>query len=398
MKIGYFDCFAGAAGDMIVAAMLDAGLDAHFLNTQIDTLGLKGFEISITKTSRAGLAATQFHPQIQQQHHHRNLDQITEIIASSRIADRAKRTAIQIFDKLARAEAAVHGKDLREVTFHEVGALDSIVDIVAASVGFQALGIEKVYCSPVRVGGGTVKCRHGSLPVPAPATAELIKGIPIAGGPIQVELLTPTAAAILTTVADGFGPLPQMQIHTVGYGAGTLDPQELPNVVRLILGQTAEPDSATADTVCVIEANVDDQTPEIIAHAAQNVLQQGALDVFTTPIIMKNGRPAVQLSVICKPENAANFETALLEQGLTLGVRSRLMQRRKMARRLVKIQTPFGQISIKTGVINGKTAFVKPEFADCAAAAKTHNVALKVVFDAALSAYTERSAERDKHH
>jgi len=396
MKIGYFDCFAGAGGDMIVAAMLDAGLDADFLKTQIAALGLKGLQISITKTTRAALAATQFRPQIRGRHHHRNLDRITEIIAASRIPEGAKHTAIKIFDRLACAEAAVHGKDVQRVTFHELGAVDSIVDIVAASVGFEALGIEKVYCSPVSVGGGTVKCRHGSLPVPAPATAELIKGVPVAGGPIQAELLTPTAAAILTTVAGGFGPLPQMQIHAIGYGAGTVDPQELPNVVRLVIGQSADPDSATADTVCVLEANIDDQTGEVVAHVAENILEQGALDVFGTPIIMKHGRPAVQLSVVCEPEKAARLETALLLQGITLGVRSRLMRRRKMARQSVKVRTQFGQITIKTGSLDGRIAFAKPEFAECAAAARKHNVPLKTVFDAAVAAYKGRSSEHDR--
>ncbi|MHC4658613.1 MAG: nickel pincer cofactor biosynthesis protein LarC, partial [Planctomycetota bacterium] len=338
MKIAYFDCFAGAGGDMIAAAMLDAGLDAGFLKAQLATLGIKDLDIRITETKRAGLRAISFEPVVPKQDHHRNLKQITKIISQSKISEKAKKTAIAIFDKLAQAEAAVHGKAPKDIHFHEIGALDSIVDIVSASVGLEALGVEKVYCSPLSVGGGTVKCEHGLMPVPAPATAELLKGTPIVGGPMQAELLTPTGAAILRTITDQFTPLPSMKIETVGYGAGSRNPEEFPNVLRLILGQAATENLANADTVCLLETNVDDVSGELIGFVTESLFEQGALDVFTTPIVMKQNRPAVRISVICKAEDAAQLEQVLFEQGVTFGIRKQLVQRSKLGRDFVTVQ------------------------------------------------------------
>ncbi len=280
MKIAYFDCFSGAAGDMIAGAMLDAGLDFEFLKSQIATLGLKNLDITVSETRRAGLRAKHFVPLIKEEHHHRHLGDIKKIINDSKIGEKPKQTAIAIFGRLAQAEAAVHGKDPDDIHFHEVGAMDSIVDIVSAAIGFDALGIEKVYCSALAVGGGQVKAAHGIMPVPAPATAELLKGIPTVGGPIDKELLTPTGAAILTTVAESFGPIPPMTIEATGYGAGTLDSEHVPNVVRLILGRSAEESSATTDRVCLIETNIDDSTGEIIANAMDKLLSARSAGCF----------------------------------------------------------------------------------------------------------------------
>lgn len=390
MKIAYFDCFAGASGDMLVAAMLDAGLDADFLKAQLATLGIKNLDIKLTETRRAGLRAITFKPVTPKQRQHRNLEQITEIISQSRISEQAKKTAITIFERIAQAEATVHNKEPQDISFHEVGALDSIVDIVSASVGVQALGVEKVYCSALSVGGGTVKCAHKLLPVPAPATAELLKGIPIAGGPTQAELLTPTAAAILTTIVDQFCPLPAMKIETVGYGAGSLQFEDFPNVLRLILGQTAVEDSANADSVCLLETNVDDVSGELVGSVTDKLSEHGALDVFTTPIYMKRSRPAVQISVICKIEDVQQLEQILFEQGLTFGIRKQILQRSKLARDFVTVETEFGEIRIKTGTLGGKIVNAKPEFSDCVSAAKKHNVPVKTVLDAAVSAFKKR--------
>lgn len=387
MKIAYFDCFAGAGGDMIAAAMLDAGLETEFLKAQLATLGIKNLHIKLAETKRAGLRAIRFEPLTAKEHRHRNLEQITKIINQSQISEKAKETAIVIFDKLAQAEAAVHGKDPNDIHFHEVGALDSIVDIVSASIGVQALGVEKIYCSALSVGGGTVKCAHGLMPVPAPATAELLKGVPIAGGPVQAELLTPTAAAILTTIVDEFCPLPAMKIEAVGYGAGSLNPAEFPNVLRLILGQTAVESSANADSICLLETNIDDASGELLGFITEELLEHGALDVFSTPIFMKQNRPAVQISVICKTEDAPKLEQVLFEQGLTFGIRRQILQRSKLERDFVTVQTEFGQIKIKTGWLNGKILNAKPEFSDCVLAAKKHNVAVKAVLEAAMAVY-----------
>jgi len=387
MKIAYFDCFSGAAGDMIVAAMLDAGLDAEFLKAQLATLGLKNLDIKITETKRAGLRALSFLPVVQKEHKHRNLKDITEIITQSKISEQAKKTAIAVFEKIAQAEGAVHGKDLNEIHFHEVGAIDSIVDIVSASIGFQALGLDKIYCSTLSVGGGTIECAHQLLPVPAPATTELLKGVPIVGGPGQCELLTPTAAAILTTVVDCFCPLPAMKIEAIGYGAGSLESEKFPNVLRLILGQTVDDAEANADSVCLLETNIDDASGELVGSVTKKLFSRGALDVFTTPIYMKHGRPAEQISVICKIEDIQQLEQIIFEEGLTFGIRRQILQRSKLARQFVAVQTEFGEIRIKTGSLGGKIVNAKPEFSDCISAAEKHKVAVKTVLDAAMAAY-----------
>ncbi|MHC4619146.1 MAG: nickel pincer cofactor biosynthesis protein LarC [Planctomycetota bacterium] len=391
MKVACFDCFAGASGDMIVGAMLDAGLDGEFLKSRLSTLGIKGLDIEISKTNRAGLRAISFQPVAPHQHEYRNLEQITDIIKRSKIGEKAAKTAIAIFDKLARAEGAVHDKDPEDVHFHEVGAVDSIVDIVSASIGIDALGVEKVYCSTLSVGGGAVQCAHGLMPVPVPATAELIKGVPVVGGPAQVELLTPTGAAILTTIVEEFAALPAMKIEAVGYGAGSRNPEEFPNVLRLILGESAAGSSADTDTVCLLETNVDDVSGELIGFVTEKLLEDGALDVFTTPIVMKHNRPAVRVSVMCRLEDAPELERVLFEQGLTFGIRRQVLQRSKLARDFVSVKTQFGKIRIKTGSMNGKIVNAKPEFSDCAAAAKKHNVAVKVVWEAAIKAYGSTS-------
>ena len=390
MKIAYFDCFAGAGGDMIAAAMLDAGLDAEFLKAQLATLGVKNLDIKITETQRCGLRAVSFKPVIPRQSQHRNLEQITKIINQSKISKQARKTAVSIFEKIARAEGAVHSKDRNDIHFHEVGAIDSIVDIVSASIGIEALGVERVYCSALSIGGGIVKCAHSVLPVPAPATAELIKGVPVTSGPGQFELLTPTAAAILTTITDEFGPLPSMKIETVGYGAGTLDSEEFPNVLRLILGQSADEALEDTDSVCLLETNVDDVSGEVVGSVSEQLLECGALDVFTTPIYMKHNRPAVKISVVCKIRLAEQLEQVIFKQGLTFGIRKQILQRKKLAREFVSVETEFGSIKIKKGSTGGQIVNIKPELSDCVKAAKKHNVGVKKIIDAAMAEYNKR--------
>jgi len=390
MKIAYFDCFAGAGGDMIAAAMLDAGLDLEFLRKQLATLGIKNFDIKLTQTKRAGLRAVSFTPAFKEDKHHRNLKDITEIISNSKIHNKAKETAIAIFNKLAAAEALVHNKDLQEIHFHEVGALDSIVDIVSASIGMVALEIEKVYCSTLSIGGGTIKCAHGILPVPGPATAELLKGVPTVGGPIDKELLTPTAAAILTTIVSQFGVLPEMKIEKIGYGAGSLESEKFPNVLRLIIGQSVCENTANTDSVCLMEANSDDVTGEIVGFVTEKLFESNALDVFTTPIYMKHNRPAVKISVICRIEDVPQIEEILFTEGLTFGIRKQILHRSKLQRDFAKVATEFGEIKIKTGSLNGRIVTAKPEFSDCAAAAKKHNVAVKTVIQTAMAEYKKR--------
>ena len=389
MKIAYFDCFAGAAGDMIVASMLDAGLDFEFLKAQISTLGLNNLKLELNEVHRAGIRALHFNPVIAEQHHHRHLSDIIEIITKSSIGEKPKNTAVSIFKRLADAEAKVHGKSPQDIHFHEVGAIDSIVDIVSASIGFDALKIDKVFCSPISVGGGFIEAAHGRLPVPAPATSELLKNVPTVGGPVEKELLTPTGAAVLTTVVERFGSLPEMKIESVGYGAGTLDSPGFPNVLRLFIGQAADVSSANADSVCLLETNVDDVAGEIIASVMDSLLEQGALDVYLTPITMKHNRPASKLSVICEIADFTKYENIIFHAGLTFGIRRQTLQRTKLAREFVKVATQFGEISIKKGFLNGQIVNAKPEFSDCLAAAQKHKVSVKQIIDAAIQAYNK---------
>ncbi len=389
MKIAYFDCFAGAAGDMIAAAMLDAGLDEAFLVGQLASLDIKGLDIKISQTKRCGITAVRFEPSGSDRKQ-RNLADIAKLINNSKIAASAKQRAIEIFQSLARVEGRIHGKGADEVQFHEIGAVDSIVDIVSACIGLEALGIGKVYSSPVSVGGGVVEITHGSLPVPAPATAALLKEakIPIAGGPVEAELLTPTGAAILANFVDEFGSLPAMRIDSVGYGAGALESDDFPNVLRLIIGQDDK--NADTDSVCLLETNVDDATSEQIGFVMEKLLEEGALDVFTTAIGMKHNRPAVKISVICTPADSGLLENILFKQGLTLGIRKQLVQRSKLLREFVTVKTEYGEIRVKTGSIGGRIVSAKPEYADCVAAAKRHDVALKIIQQAVMKAFDGR--------
>jgi len=392
MKIAYFDCFAGAGGDMIAASMLDAGLDEKFLTGQIASLRIKSLKIKIQSTSRAGIRCLSFEPIASQQHHHRNLKEITQIINRSRIGEAAKETAIKIFEKLAKAEAKIHGKKTSEIHFHEIGAVDSIADIVAAAAGYQffkSVGVERFYCSPLSVGGGTVTCAHGLLPVPAPATVELLKGVPITEGPAKFELLTPTAAAIFTTIIDRFGPLPEMKVEKIGYGAGSMQSEEFPNCLRLIIGQAAA-EAADTDCVYLLETNVDDVSGELIGYVTGKLLDCGALDVFTTPIYMKHNRPAVKLSIICGMKDAEKFEEILFAEGLTLGIRKQIVQRSKLVRSFESVKTRFGNIKIKIGSLKGKVVNIKPEFSDCTTAAEKYKIPVKHVIENALKAYKER--------
>jgi uncharacterized protein (TIGR00299 family) protein len=387
MKTAYFDCFSGAGGDMIAAAMIDAGLSEELLRQQLSTLGIKDLQINISEATRCGIKAVRFEPTAPPQHYHRHLGDIVEIIKNSGISPGAKECAIAIFKKLADAEAHVHRTDAHSVHFHEVGAVDSIVDIVAACIGLEALKIEKVYCSSLALGGGTVKTEHGILPVPAPATAELVKRIPTFGGPEQVELLTPTAAAILTTFAASFGQMPAMAIESIGHGAGSRDSKTLPNVVRLIIGESTAACGAESDYVTLLETNCDDITGEVAGHIMESLMAQGALDTFAMPLYMKQTRPAILLSVLCNPQEAPKFERFLFEQGITLGVRRQIVQRSKLRRDYVTVNTKFGQIRVKRGFLGDKVLFAKPEFSDCAKASYEHNVPVKVIVDAAMDAY-----------
>ena len=380
---------------MIVAAMLDAGLDSDFLVGQLDSLGVDGLKIEISPAQRCGIGGLSFKPTAPHQHHHRKLADIVALINGSSISDAAKQRAIGVFGALARVEGGIHGKSPDEISFHEVGAVDSIADIVAACVGLDALGIEKVCCSPLAVGSGTVKAAHGQLPVPAPATAEILRlaDAPIVSGGVKGELLTPTGAALLTNFTASYGPLPPMKIEAIGYGAGTRDTEGFPNLLRLFIGEAADSNATETDCVALLETNIDDATGETVGFVIDRLLATGALDVFTTATGAKQSRPAVMLSVICKPGDCGEMEHIIFTEGLTLGIRKQLVQRSVLNREIVTVETEFGPIKIKTGAFSGKVVTAKPEYADCAEAAKKHSVPLKQVRQAAIAAFDKQSKQ-----
>ena len=384
MKVAYFDCFAGAAGDMILGALLDAGLPLDRLQENIAKLGLDNYSIDASRVVKKGISGTQALITINQSHHghhHRHFSHIKEIIGSSKLDEVVKEQSISVFKRLAEAEAHVHGTTVESVHFHEVGAMDAIIDVVGSVVGFNLLGIEKIICSPMHLGTGTVTCAHGVLPVPAPATALLVKGKPVYATDVKGELLTPTGAAILTTLCSDFGPMPGMSIEQIGYGAGTSEP-EIPNLLRVSIGTaTGEADGFASDQVAVIETNVDDMTPQIYDYLIEKTLGRGALDIFFTPAQMKKNRPGTLITIICGPREVSRFSEILLTETTSIGIRWRIENRLKADREIKEIETSYGKIRAKFAGIGERIVNVSPEYEDCKEAARKHGVPLKQVME-----------------
>lgn len=381
MKTLYFDCFAGASGDMILGAMVAAGVDADALRAQLSLLGVEGFSIDFETVNRSGLSATYARVQTAHEHKHRHLSDIKQIIESSGVSGAAKKLAIEIFTRLAEAEARVHNEPVDKIHFHEVGALDAIVDIVGAAICFDLLQIDRFVCSPLHVGSGTVQMAHGRFPVPPPAVAELLKGVPFYATDIQGELLTPTGAAIITTVCKEFGPIPQMTTDVTGYGAGTRQYENFPNVLRVLLGET-ETDSATDERLWMIETNIDDMSPQLMGHVMDRAFDLGALDCYFTPVHMKKNRPGVLLSVLCGRLEKEMLMNLLFTETTTLGLRSYEVERRALRRTMVRVETQYGPIDVKVAHLNGRVVNEMPEFEQCRAAATEAGVPVKVVEDA----------------
>jgi uncharacterized protein (TIGR00299 family) protein len=326
-------------------------------------------------------------------HSHRGLQEIRQIINAAAISQSAKERAIKIFEALGAAEAKVHNTDIEKIHFHEVGAIDAIVDIVCASVGVEALGVDEWVCSPLNVGGGTVNCAHGTFPIPAPATLELLKNAPIYSGEIQKELVTPTGAAIVSVLARRFEKFPAIKAEKIAYGAGTRNFKNFPNVVRLTVGETAmqEKSPFPVEEISVLEANVDDMTPQVFAYAMERALQEGALDAFGTPVQMKKNRPGMLLTVLCRPEDSQRLTKTILAETTTLGVRMRQETRAALARRHVSVSTRWGDIRMKLANLNGSVSNYAPEYEDCRRIAAENNVPLKNVMQEAIKVYLERS-------
>ena len=391
MKAAYFDCFSGISGDMTLGALVHAGCPLEHLRASLQGLDVPGWELSSEKVWKNGMAATHVRVRTEDTHTHRSLSTILGIIDRSSLDAGVKARASAIFTRLGEAEASVHDVPLEKIHFHEVGAVDAIVDIVGASIGFAALGIETFSCSPLNVGGGTAKMTHGVLPVPAPATARLLMGKPTYSNGLQKELVTPTGAAIVATVCDHFGPQPPMKVSAIGYGAGTTDLETQPNVLRIMIGEVAAKRvEGHGGTIRVLEANLDDMSPQIFGYVMEKALAAGALDVFATPIQMKKSRPGMLVTVLCMPEDEPRFREMLFAETTTIGVRSHLVERYALDREHVKVNTQFGEVRVKVARANGRVQQVSPEFDDCRKLAEEKNVPLHEVMEQALLRYAEQ--------
>jgi pyridinium-3,5-bisthiocarboxylic acid mononucleotide nickel chelatase len=451
MRIAYLECFSGVSGDMFLGALVDAGVPAMVLERTVSALGV-GARLEISRVVRSGIAATKVdvwvdgekdlpreeywerreqvhslshehsgdshthehehhgHPHplpgetrtepalslpkgVSEPHGHshgRGLTEIRGIISSTSISEAAKKTATSIFEALGAAEAKIHNTSIESVHFHEVGAVDAIVDIVCAAVGAEALGVDEIICSPLNVGGGTVKCAHGTFPVPAPATVALLADAPVYSSGLQAELVTPTGAAIVKTLAARFAAFPEMKIEKSGYGAGSRDFPGHPNVMRLTVGEAASSGLAAktaSETITVLEANLDDLNPQVFGYVMDRLLEEGALDVFGVPVQMKKSRPGTLLTVLCKPEDAGKLTQLVFTETTTLGVRRREEVRQTLARRWENVRTAWGEVRIKIASMNGTVTNYAPEYEDCRRIAAEHRVPLKTVMSEAARAY-----------
>ena len=391
MKTLYFDCFAGASGDMILGALVAAGVSPEALKDKLALLRIQGYEIDFESVNRSGISATYARVQTAPEHAHRHLSDILKIIYDSGLSDSVKHRAAKIFSRLAEAEARVHNEPIEKVHFHEVGALDAIIDVVGAAICFDLLAIEHFVSSPLHVGSGMVDMDHGRFPVPPPAVTELLKGAPFYSTEIKGELLTPTGAAIISTVCSEFGALPEFKLEATGYGAGTREYEKFPNVLRVLIGETK---TARNDArLWMLETNVDDMSPQVLGHVMERAFGLGALDCYFTPIQMKKNRPGVLLSVLCGPDEREALMDLVFSETTTLGLRSYQVERRALQRKIVVVETQYGAIDVKVAQLNGHVVKAMPEYEQCRQAALKANVPLRIVEQAARNAFAERDEQ-----
>ena len=375
---------------MILGAMVAAGVEPRVLRAQLELLSVRGFKVEFATVNRSGISATHARVHTVEEHAHRHLSDILKIINDSRLSDNVKERAAGIFSRLAEAEAHVHNEPLDQVHFHEVGALDAIVDVVGASICFELLGIERFVSSPLHVGSGTVDMDHGRFPVPPPAVVELLKGAPVYATDIKGELVTPTGAAIIATVCDEFGALPRMTLLSTGYGAGTREYEKFPNVLRVLIGEessTPDTDSVKDEQLWMIETNIDDLSPQIFGHIMDFALELGALDCYFTPIQMKKNRPAILLSVLCREADRKKLSELIFKETTTLGLRSYPVERQALERETVCIETRYGPIDVKVARMEGRIVNAMPEYEQCREAALRANAPLRVVEEEARLAF-----------
>lgn len=382
MKIAYFDCFSGISGDMVLGALVDLGLELPELERALSSLDLEEFSIEAREVASYGLRATKVDVIVPESVLVRTFNNIRDLIVSSDLPERVKSISLEIFTRLARAEALVHGKPIDQVHFHEVGAVDSIVDIVGAAYGIHALEISDVFGSPLPLGHGMVKTAHGSIPVPAPAVLEILEDTPTYGRGIPTEIVTPTGAALIKSLAVSFGNHPPMRVGKIGYGAGSKD-LGVPNLLRVITGEPLDFPADTEELACLISTNIDDMNPEFYDYVMERLLEEGAQDVWLTPIQMKKTRPGTTLTVLCSPSNATALKRILLEETSTFGLRTSNVMKKAIEREMLEVKTEWGPVRVKVGRESNHVTNVSPEFSDCAAIAGEHGVPIKEVFGSA---------------
>jgi hypothetical protein len=397
MKIAYFDCFSGIAGDMIIGALLDAGLELSALKRELKKLPLTGYQIKAYKTEKKGIRGTKFEVKAPEEKIHRNLKDIFKIIDKSSLDKKIRDDSKKIFRRLAEAEAKVHGVSVDKIHFHEVGGVDAIIDIVGAVIGLDILKVDKIYSSPLSFGKGFVKFSHGKFPVPAPATVELCKNIPIRYTDIEGELVTPTGAAIITTLAE-FSHRLDFKIEKIGYGAGSMDLKEIPNLLRVMIGEKNL--DLEQDEILVLETNIDNTTPEVLGYLTEKLIEKGALDVYLVPVIMKKGRPGTILSVICNIDKLNELSSLIFSETGTIGLRTQFHLRKKLSRKIKVVKTRFGKARVKI-VEYGEKIHISPEFEDCRILADKNNIPLREVYKEVEESFwssvgTEHRSVRDK--
>lgn len=380
MKIAYFHCFAGASGDMFLGSLLDLGADLQQFKQELGRLGIDGWDLDTRRVTKNGITGTKVEITMDEDHHHRHLSHIVEIIQNAGLPQSVVEGSVRTFKRLAQAEAAVHGVGPEEVHFHEVGAKDAIIDIVGTHLLIHMLGIEAVYASDIHLGTGFTKAAHGKIPVPAPATLGLLTGVPTYSTGIQAELVTPTGAALLAELAQGFGTMPHMTITGVGYGAGSRD-LEIPNLLRVVLG--TDRTSLSTDTVQIVETNIDDMNPEHYDHVSHKLFEAGAADVYFTPIIMKKGRPAVKLTALVPEGKLGEVARVLFRETTTFGIRTYPVQRKKLERSFLNVSTTWGNVNVKVGYLDGRINVISPEHDDCRRLAQESGVPLREIYERA---------------
>lgn len=392
MKTLYFDCFAGASGNMILGALAAVGLNETEFRRQIALLNIAGYEIEFTKVDRAGISSIHADVRVPHEHAHRHLRDIEKIINTSELSESIKLRSMAIFTRLAKAEAKIHGMEPQKVHFHEVGAMDAIIDIVGACIGFEMLGIERFASSKIHVGSGFVNMEHGKFPVPPPAVSELLNGIPIYSTEIEGELITPTGAAIIATLCDTYGQIPGIAVEVTGYGAGSRTYEKFPNVLRLMIGESEgdQINSKLAETLILLETNVDDLSPQILGFVMERAFEIGALDCWFTPIQMKKNRPATMLSLLCTSEKRELLTDLIYTETTTLGIRTSLVERESLEREMVAVETKYGMVDVKIGRLDGRIVNAMPEYEQVRKIVLDNGIAFQRVKDIVIAKLNAR--------